>query len=158
MVTLKLLGCLMILSAGGLAAFSAVKYERRKLSVLDGWIDLIFHIRTQIDCYLMPLNEILEGTDRELLHACMGDGAAGGLDTLLQNSQLYLGKEARRLLSAFVREIGTSYREEQVKRCDYYIASLRSLREKQMEELPARTRVCVALCLCAAFGIAILLW
>lgn len=158
MVTLKLLGGVMILAAGALAAVSAVKHERRKLSVLDGWIDLIFYIRTQIDCYLTPLNEILAGTDRELLRACMWNGANGGLDALLQNSQLYLGKEARRLLSSFVRELGTSYREEQVKRCDYYIASLRSLREKQLEDLPARTRVCVALCLCTALSIAILLW
>ena len=158
MAIFKLLGCLMILSAGGLAAISAVKYERRRLTVLDGWIDLIFHIRSQIDCYLMPLNDILAGTDRDLLRACMGNGHCIDLDTLLKNSQFYLGNEARRLLSAFVREIGSSYREEQVKRCDYYMTALRGLREKQMQEFPAKTRVCVALCLCLAIGIAILLW
>ena len=158
MVALKLLGCLLILASGALAAFSAARHERTRLSVLDGWIDLIFYIRTQIDCYLMPLNEILAGADRELLRACMGGESAVGLSTLLQNSQFYLNSEARRLISAFVREIGSSYREEQVKRCDYYISALRGIREKQGEELPARVRVCVALCLCAAFGIAILLW
>ena len=158
MPVFKLLGCLLVLSAGGLAAFSSVQYEKRRLSVLDGWIGLVFYIRSQIDCYLTPLNEILNGADRELLRACMGDGHCRDLQGILQNSQLYLGSEAQRLLSAFVRELGSSYREEQVKRCDYYITSLRTLRDKQMEELPAKIRVSVAICLCIAFGVAILLW
>lgn len=158
MVALKLFGCLLILSSGALAAITAARHEQKRLSVLDGWIDLIFYIRTQIDCYLMPLNDILAGADRELLRACMAGESVVGLNTMLQNSQFYLSSETRRLLSAFVREIGSSYREEQVKRCDYYLSALRSIREKQKEDLPARVRVCVALCLCVAFGIAILLW
>ena len=158
MPAVKIIGCLLVLGAGGLAAFSTVRYERRRISVLDGWIDLIFYIRTQIDCYLTPLNEILAGADEELLYACMGDGHCRELGVLLQNCRLYLNPEAHRLLTAFARELGSSYREEQVKRCDYYISSLRSIRDKQMEELPAKIRVGVALCLCAALGIAILLW
>ena len=81
-----------------------------------------------------------------------------GLDALLHASRGCLCGEAARLLTGFVREIGGSYREEQVRRCDYYLTALRAVREQQKEELPARVRVCVAVCLCAALGIAILLW
>ena len=154
----KLIGCALVLLSGGGYAVSASRYEKKKLSVLDGWMDLIFFIRSQIDCYLTPLSEILQNADPSLLRACMGNGNSEDLPTLQQASGTYLGEEARRLLNSFVREIGSSYREEQVKRCDYYLAALRDIREKQREELPARLRVCTAISLCASFGIAILLW
>ncbi len=154
----KLFGGFLILTAGGLGAWNLVKLERRKLLVLDAWIDLIFYIRTQIDCYLMPIGEILQSAEPALLRSCMGDKAVTSLAALLKCAHLYLDPEAHRLLASFVREIGGSYREEQVKLCDYYIESLRRIREKQMEALPAKTRVSATLCICASFGIAILLW
>lgn len=157
-VAIKLLGCALILCAGGLTAMSLVTLEKRKLRVLDGWIDLIFYIRSQIDCYLTPIGEILREADEDLLKHCCVNGRCESLDTVLQRSRFYLNEESKRLISSFVREIGSSYREEQVKRCDYYAAALRSVREKQMEGLPSRLRVCVAISLCGACGVAVLLW
>ena len=42
--------------------------------------------------------------------------------------------------------------------CDEALAALGALRDKMAAELPARLRVCTALCLCAAAGGALLLW
>ena len=155
---LKLLGCLMLLGTGTLAALSLNLYEKRRLSVLDGWLDLIFYIRTQIDCYLTPIEQIFADAPPSLTEACMGDRHTKTPSELLKHSRFYLDHDAFRLLDSFAREIGSCYREEQVKRCDYYITSLRNLREKQTTALPARLRARSALCLCAAFGLAILLW
>lgn len=157
-VSFKLIGCVLILASGTGFALTASRYEKRRLSVLEAWIDLIFYIRTQIDCYLMPIGEILQTADRTLLRGCMGGPNEVELSVLLKRSAIYLGEEANRLLNSFVKEIGSSYREEQVKRCDYYLTALRGIREKQLEELPARVRVCTAISLCVSFGIAILLW
>ena len=157
-LVLKLLGCLLILTAGGIAALMTVAYEKKRIALLEGWIDLIFHIRNQIDCYLTPIGEILATTDRELMSACMGNAADKSPTALLNRCSVYLSDEARRLLTAFSREIGSSYREEQVKRCDYYMEALRRLREKELEALPARMRVRSVICLCLSAGIAILLW
>lgn len=155
---LKLLGVFLIIAAGALAALTAVRLEKRKISVLDAWIDLIFYIRSQIDCYLMPLGEILAGTDRTLIRACLCTVPHPNLTALYHSSQFYLDNETRRLICAFIREIGGGYREEQLRRCDYYTATLRRIREKKAEELPARIRLCTAICLCVAAGAAILLW
>lgn len=158
MLLIKILGGGLILSAGSFAAYSAVRFEKRKLSVIDGWIDLIFHIRSQIDCYLMPLDEILACTDLEILKACMCRTPHPDLSTLLHTSAPYLSREGERLLTAFVKEIGGSYREEQLRRCDYYINALRTIREKIADDLPARQKLCITISLCAAAGTAILLW
>ncbi len=155
---IKLFGILLILCVGGFSAVNAVRYEKRRINVMDGWLDLMFYIRGQIDCYLMPLNEILIGSDRKLLDACMSPHNATDLNAILHASAVYLDGDAKRLLESFVREIGSTYREEQVRRCDYYMTALRSQREKLSAELPMRLRLTVTLCICITLGTAILLW
>ena len=158
MQILKLLGVALILSAGGFAAVCAIRYEKRRIAVLDGWIDLILYIRTQIDCYLMPIGEILAVADPSLLRSVLCNSPRPDLTALYHTSQFYLDNESKRLVCTLIRELGTSYREEQLRRCDYYTSVLRRIRDKRQEELPARVRVTVALCLTAAAAAAILLW
>ena len=155
---LKILGALLILSVGVFAAFVSVQYEKKRLSVVDGWIDLILYIRGQIDCYLMPLGELLSGSDRALFEACMSPSNAADLPAILGASQIYLDGDAKRTLESFVREIGAGYREEQLKRCDFFVASLRTQRDRIAAELPLRIRLCATLCICIALATAILLW
>ena len=106
----------------------------------------------------MPLDDILSGGDRALFEACMSPRNAADLPAILEASQIYLDGDAKRTLESFVREIGAGYREEQLKRCDYFIASLRAQRERIAAELPLRMRLCATLCVCIALATAILLW
>ena len=155
---LKLLGALLILSVGVFSALVSVQYEKKRLTVVDGWIDLILYIRGQIDCYLLPIGDILSGGDRALFEACMSPSNAADLPAILEASGIYLDGDARHTLESFVREIGAGYREEQLKRCDFFIASLRTQRERIAVALPMRVRLCATLCICLSLATAILLW
>ena len=157
-MTIKVLGGLLLLWTGGFAAFRASAHEKKKLSVTEGWLDLLFYIRTRIDCHLTPIEQIFEEASPVLLRACMGQKGDKTPTQLLAHSRAYLEEEAIHLLDSFSREIGCCYREEQVKRCDYYICALRNIREKQIAELPSRLKTRGAMCVCGAFGLAILLW
>ncbi len=154
----RVLGIGMLLFCGLALSFLWVARERRRFGVLVGWAELIDFIRGQIDCFLSPMDEILAAADPALLHACGLRGDKVSLSVLLEASRADLGREAERLLAAFVRECGGGYREEQVKRCDYYIAALRRLCERYEKELPQRLRLGTTLCLCATAGLLILLW
>lgn len=155
---LKFLGALLIFAVGIFAAFVSVQYEKKRLSVVDGWIDLILYIKGQIDCYLMPLDDILSGGDRALFEACMSPSNAADLPAILNASQIYLDGDAKHTLESFVREIGSGYREEQLKRCDFFISSLQTQRERIAADLPMRVRLCATLCICLSLATAILLW
>lgn len=155
---LKFIGAIIIVLAGDFLSRHAVRFEKKRLSVLDGWIDLIFYIRTQIDCYLMPLDEILATADKTLLQFAEDRSYQHTLASLFGATSPYLNTEGQRILRGMIREMGGSYREEQVKRCDFYLVSLRALREKLAAELPARLKLCTTLSLCTAVGTAILLW
>ncbi len=155
---IKLLGLTLILTVGSVSAYGAVRYEKRRLSVLDGWLDLIRYIRSQIDCYLKPIDEILREGDRKLLGACLAPHPTDDLSQILRHSSVYLDGESCRLAEGFVRELGGSYREDQLRRCDYYLEGLRARRERIATELPARIRLSAGLCLCISLGTVILIW
>ncbi len=158
MIGAKALGALLILAVGAITAKAGAMREREKLTVLDAWLGLLLYVRGQIDCYLLPLDEIFRGADVELLRAASAGRKTETWDDLLRASLPHLGKESARLLTALIRELGSSYREEQLRRCDYYLAALEKERDRIAAALPARQKLYVASCFCTALGTAILLW
>lgn len=169
----KALGSLFLLMAGGYLSVSVSRYQRRRLFVLDAYLSLIYHIKGQIDCYAMPLRDILAAVDPGLLAACLGSDdprtalelvpnllatPESPLPLLVRESRLYLEPETERLLTAFALELGATHRIDQVARCDHYITVLGEERHRLLETLPTRIRVGSTLCLCAAAGAAVLLW
>lgn len=156
MIPWKLLGGMIIIASGFAASILGMRRERRRLKVLEAWIDLLSHVRNQIDCYLTPLDEILAKIDVSDFGNL--SKAPVTLSSLLASTQNDLGEEEKKLLASFVREIGGSHREDQVKQCEYHIDRLREQRQKRAEELMPRIRVTTAICLCASLGAAILLW
>ena len=158
MVLWKLIGVLLLIGVGAYAALSVSHHEKKQINVLNGWLDLIYHIRTQIDCYLTPIEQIFADLSAPLLHPLAGNGEVKNPTQLFHRTRRYMDSETARLLEGFIREIGAGYREEQIKRCDYYLAQLQSIRDRRRALLPDRLRARSALCLCGAFGLAILLW
>ena len=167
----KLLGSILLLAAGGYISLSVHRFERRRLSVLDGYIALIYYIKGQIDCYAMPLTDILTRADPTLLADCLGEtvdrlpailpavwGDAPPMQGLLQRSRLYLAPESERLLTAFSGELGATHRAEQVARCDHYVHALGEERRRLFEALPARLKTVGTLGICCTLTAAILLW
>lgn len=158
MIGAKLVGMLTLLAVGGGFAVGSVQAERRRLSVLDAWIELLLTVRREIDCYLRPIDEILQGCPTELLRACTAGGAVGSLDALLRGGAPYLESETYRLLERFSKDIGSSYREEELRLCDFSIQALQGRRELLAAEHPARVKLGITLSISAALGAIILLW
>ena len=80
------------------------------------------------------------------------------LPDMIRGSRLYLEPETERLLTAFSSELGHTFREEQVARCDHYLEALGEERRRLAEALPGRIRMNSVLCLCCVMGVAVLLW
>ena len=59
MLAFKIAGALLVLASGTGLAVGAVRYERVRLQVHDALISLIFFIKGRIDCYAMPVEQIM---------------------------------------------------------------------------------------------------
>ncbi len=165
----KWLGTAILMLAGGYLSVFFNRMERKRLLVLDGYISLIRYIKGQIDCYAMPMSDIMATADPTLLDTCAGRGRQyapapsdmtvwRSLPDMIQESRLYLEPESERLLQMFAAELGHTYRAEQVMRCEHYIQALGEERRKLADTAPLRVRMNSALCFCCALGVAVLLW
>ena len=153
---IKLIGSFILAVTGVILAVSVCRFEQKKLRVTDSFISLLFHIKGQIDCYSLPLCDIMRNLPSDL-ELCFKDSERG-FEDLLEHSKIYLDTESYRLLQRFYAEFGSTYREEQLKRCDYYIQALGEERRKLSETAPIRVRMNSILCLCCALGVAVVLW
>ena len=111
-MTAKLFGSLLLVGAGLYIALLLARYEHRRVGVLDGYLSLLRFIRGQIDCFSMPIGQILATVDPSVLAACRGqdrasaERPAASLPLLLHESRGYLGAESERLLTCFAAQWG----------------------------------------------------
>ncbi len=158
MITLKLLGSLFFCISGAVMALSYRRFQIKKLNTLDGFISLILYIKGQIDCFSRPRGEILDSLPAEIFCACNCPDGADTLEELVEMSRIYLDEEGLRLVSAFAAEFGSTFRDEQIRRCDHYISALQEERRGVSASVSSRSRAGSALWICAAIGIVILMW
>ncbi len=163
----KMIGSLCLMGAGGYAALTLHRYERRRMIVLDGYMALLYYIKGEIDCYARPMTDILASADPAVIAACLGlppdgvdtcDPPPVSLSAMVIASRAYLNPESERLLAAFSGEVGHTHRLEQVTRCDHYLAALGEERRRLSDTLSSRTRMATVLSLSGAAGAILLLW
>ncbi len=158
MLAFKLIGALLVLASGTGLAVGAARYERTRLQVHDALISLLFFIKGRIDCYAMPVEQIMLGMDKGILADCRCPGQVDSIEALLPHVKVYLDPETYRVLQSFGAGLGGGFRDEQIKRCDYYIELLREKRMQLENELPARAKTNGAIWILCAAGAVILLW
>lgn len=166
----KIIGCLLLTGSGVYLAVSLTRYERRRLTVLDGYLSLLRTVKGQIDCFARPLSDILAGAHPSVLAACRGQSyppagiPPGGkriipsLPALISDGHDYLTPESERILTSFADECGNTLRTEQVGLCEYCLEALNEERRRLADALPVRQRTSAALCLCVTAASVILLW
>ena len=103
-MTAKLFGSLLLVGAGLYNALLLARYEHRRVGVLDGYLSLLRFIRGQIDCFSMPIGQILATVDPSVLAACRGqdrasaERPAASLDLLLARTGAHPPGRAGRTL------------------------------------------------------------
>ncbi|NLW74251.1 MAG: hypothetical protein GX057_05065 [Clostridiales bacterium] len=158
----KVLGALLLLFGGVLCGRALCRRAEAGLLQTEGFVALLKYIRNQIDCYLMPVDRILAGCDPGILMACglVADADLREIKSfseLLDCCELCVSEATAELLRKFAGELGTSYRDMQLKICDYYIGKLSAERDRLQAELPARRKMIMTICICAFAGVALIM-
>ena len=155
---IKLIGSIILTLSGAGFAISLCRYQRRKLITLDGFISLISYIKGQIDCYARPIGDILLSMPPEIFYDCNCPKGAESLEEMIEESKIYLEEEPLRLLRLFAGEFGSTFREEQLRRCEHYLSLLIEKRTQLERMVESRSKTGSALWICGALSLTILLW
>lgn len=133
--------------------------EARRLEQLCGYISLIEYVKKQIDTFLLPIDAILSGCDREILKKC-GVSLSPPPKTLCEavgSTKFLTGKRAAEIIREFADGFGLCYGEEQIRSCEYCLGELRAERTRLGEEIEKSGRIRLTLCLCASCSAILLL-
>ena len=151
----KIIGSALVLSVA--LTLSMIKNRRidEKISQLSSLCALISFFRLQIDLYCAPIGEIFKRADKDVVLRCrfrkdpLTADAFTDIDTCLSSDVISL-------LSSFASELGGSYRDEQLKSCDYHLAKLKERLSRLEKDAPNEKKLNTVLFLSAATGIIIL--
>lgn len=157
MIFYKLLG---VLCVGSCGVFSVMRLNRKEdgiLSSANAFCRFLEYMKNQIDCFSLPISEIFARADVELLRLCGYEkekppkdinefiGACGGVD-----------KEIKKIMEELSLEFGKSYRDEEVKRCKYYLCRLEERRNALNEQHSVKKKLNLTLCISGCLAVIIL--
>lgn len=158
---IKIIGiALLLLAAGGFGVIYSRSVDTEYRRFL-GFIKLAKLIRTRIECFNQPLNEIYINFSDEALDSCgfTEELKKSGFMTALckYKSSLGINGELLSVLSDFGNELGKSFSDEQIRHCERYITLFEEKASEMEKLLPSKMKVAKVLSFSAAIMVAILL-
>ncbi len=149
MLDLRLLGALFLLLASCYTGFLFSRMQNGRQRRLECFLQLMRQIENEISCFQTPLDDIYRRFEGEALEACgfLSCLREKGMEAALREKRaaLSFSDEEWELLVAFSGELGKSYREEQLRGCDYYRRMLENYCREGRAELPSRLKLCRSL-------------
>jgi hypothetical protein len=116
------------------------------------------YVRSQIDCFALPICDILGRADRALLSGCgwEKEEPPSSVEDMLGEASVE-DEDALGILLEFCKDFGKSYLDEQIRRCDHYISLLDERRNSLAKDLPRKKKLNSTLCISGAVAMIILL-
>lgn len=129
---IELIGGIILLLAAWLIGSDLINNYKTKSRELEALYDMVAYIRDNIEYRMKPLPDIFDVYTNEYLEHC------GFLEAVRKTdlSQAWLAQkfalngEAYRLIEDFIKEIGSGYQAEEVRLCEYTLARLHDILEK----------------------------
>ena len=158
-MALRIVGAAILSLCGVLFAAHLNRRAECRLRQVEGWISLLRFVKAQVECFSLPMSEILWQCDREILRSCgyPADLSPKSFSAMIEAASFCDG-ECARIAHAFAEEFGKGYREEEMRGCDYYLAQLEAHKESLAKKLPAQKKMNATLSVCAALALVLLLF
>ena len=148
MLFFKIFGAFLTALSGIMLSVTLNRRASLSLGRAEGWERLIGLIKREVECFSLPISDILARTDGELLALCGYTGKAVPKDlSELVAGTAFCDAETMGIAQGFAAEFGKCYRDEQVGRCAYFLSLMEERRRKLASEMPARRRLNMTLCM-----------
>ena len=157
---MQFFGAFSVLCLSVYLAFYGSRVFHERLLQMDGFLQLLRHIRERIACFHTPKGEILESFQNPALARAGLLSALGGGDLAAALSategRLYLDEGERAILSEFAEGLGTGFAREELMRCDLAISRLEHAIAVRREALPRTSKLYRTMVMCSGMAIIII--
>ena len=158
MIVLRIAGALLLTFSGAFAARLINAAASRSLLQTEGFISFIRFTKVQIDCFSLPIGDIIALFGKGELLRCGYEKREEPTNLSAFVEAINVSdKEAYKIFCAFASEFGRGYRAEQMRACDYYLSLLEEHRKTLVLSLPSKKKRNGTVCVCAALALATLL-
>ena len=160
MIISKIIGASIITITALYCYSETIKYQKKRMKQINAFIDLIDYIKNQVECFLLPFDEIVRSCNTNLLNNCGITTPKSNFKTmkeLISHVNFYCDDEVIEILEQFADGFGKAYLNEQINSCEYCKNELIKKRNKTHEKDLKNQKIQLALFLCASFSIIILL-
>ena len=160
MNTIKALGIILIffvICGGGMVMGGYLRSVSQKLS---GFCRLIGAVRSGIESYSLPLEEIYSGFSDEMLEKCgfLNDLKKNGFEPALKKCDLSgIGDGAKDALFTVASGLGKSPKQDQIRLCDSALSELERDLQKERDMLQGKLKIVRTVTLTAAMMAVIIL-
>ena len=153
----KILGMLMVSVGGGAVCHFLCKREGTALRRAEAWESLCLFIGSQVECFALPIGQILLRADRTLLRECgyTVEAVPPDLKTFMRGVTVE-DRLTRDTAEKFCGEFGRGGANEQAARCRYYAGIFEERKKKISAELPSKKKLYYTLCISASLAVLII--
>jgi len=129
---LEWIGAGILIAAAWCVSAGLIRDHKTGLRELEAWYDMISCIRDNIEHLMKPLPDIFQTYTNDCLETCGFLPAVRRTDLrqAWDGQTFTLTGEAYRLIRDFVRSIGSGYRTEELRLCEYTLGRLHGILER----------------------------
>ncbi|MBO5671057.1 MAG: hypothetical protein J6S41_05865 [Clostridia bacterium] len=153
---LRLIGILILIAAGIWCGLAVRRAERSRIALLASSVALIQHTRRKIDLFETPTAELFvdfsEGFDEKTRRSLIEKPLTVALRPIIAT----LGSDGD-ALEKFAREIGSGYKTDAMRLCDYCLAVMENRHAAAVGRYGTHKKLYIVLPLLFAFSVIVLL-
>jgi len=155
----KLLGAVGLLIAGMWFYYTHTLFQKKGIKQLDGYIRFITNIKAEIECYMLPITDILSRVSEREFKECGIEDSHGikSIDDMISKAEFFLDDDTINALISFSSEFGVGYIEQQIRSCERCIATLISKRGELALKNEKDKKVSLAICLSLSLSLILIL-
>ena len=136
------------------------KFQKKRIKQINAFIELIEYIKNQVECFLLPINNIMDNCNDNLLKNCgirVGLKKDLSLKEIISSVTFYCDEKTSDIIMQFAENFGRNYSREQIIACEHYKNELIKIRNNMLERDAKNKKIQLAVFLSISFSIIILL-
>lgn len=153
---MKTAGALFLFVSAVLMSRRYAETERGRVRNLESLMEFVRHVRTQIDCFLLPIDQITREykprETSELTAILQKFSFPESIDKL----RPHLHQEEYGILETFANSLGRGYRDEQLKLCTLCLEGLEEICTRQKKDIQSKIKMVRSFCLLGSLMIILL--